>query len=628
MCGLLGVVSRSGAIDESRWRAAQRVQKHRGPDGHGDVRLELAPWTVQLAHQRLAVIDLTEAGRQPMTLPEDAGAGVLVYNGELYNYQELRQELESEGVDFLTRTDSEVLFRALRRWGPAEALRRCNGMWAFAWFDPLHRSLWLSRDRAGEKPLYILREGAVLHFASELKGLLALVHRRLPLDRQSIGEFLTQNLLDAGPGCLLQGVERVPAASLMRVDLAGKDLAFETQKYWFPPQAEQAPDSNVAVQEELRELLLDATRIRLRSDVPVGVLLSGGIDSSAIAAATDKVVGPRGELNLLSMVSGDGRFDESVHIDRASRALARTPQKVQLDLAPNSAFQLLEQAIWHNDAPVGSFSNVAHLLLMRRARELGVTVVLSGQGADELLCGYRKYLGFYLQSLARSQRWAEAGRVSLSFLCQRTVLKQFSFAEGKRYLPSWMQRRGTDIRGDSLRDFKPQQLGLALGSGVRDRQIADLEKFSVPTLTHFEDRMSMAASREIRLPFLDVRIMDLLLSLPTHYKLKSGWTKHVLRKAVEPWLPPEIVWRRDKQGFINPESEWLKHELRSRVEAYFAPDALIFQHRLVDRQVLESKYAEFCRQPARGGGIWFREIFNPLSLEIWLRQFHANVALP
>ncbi len=628
MCGVMGAISRSGPVDSRRWEDAQRIQHHRGPDGQGEVQLLANGWTVQFAHQRLAIIDLSAAGHQPMSLDDDPDAGVLVFNGELYNYRELRAELQGLGVCFSTSSDSEVLLRALRHWGIREALARFNGMWAFAWLEPVSRCLWLSRDRAGEKPLYFFHGSDGFYFASELKGLLTLTGGRYTLHTQSVGEFLVQNLLDAGPGCLLDGIERVPAAALMRLDLSGSHLELRAERYWSAPRGEISGDAARSPEECLRELFLDAVQIRLRSDVPVGVLLSGGIDSSAIAAAAHRIVGVGGELNLLSMVSGNPRFDESVHIDRVARALGREPCKVLLDLQPGTAFPLLEQAVWHNDAPVGSFSNVAHLLLMRKARELGVTVVLSGQGADEMLCGYRKYLGFYVQELLRARRWSAATRLLWSFFRRGTVLSQFSVAEGRRYLPRWMRSNDVDLRGEQLRDFVPHTLGLPAGTSVGDRQIDDLERFSIPTLNHFEDRMSMSESREIRLPFLDVRLMEFLLGLPTQEKLGSGWTKHVMRRAIAPWLPAEVVWRRDKQGFINPESEWMKRELRPKVEEYFAPDALIFRHRLVDREKLLTRYASFCAQPAVGGAIWFREIFNPLSLEIWLRRFEASIAAP
>jgi asparagine synthase (glutamine-hydrolysing) len=560
-----------------------------------------------------------------------ATSGLLVFNGEIYNYLELRAELEELGEQFLSRSDTEVLLKALCRWGPEQTVQRLNGMWAFAWLEPGGSRLWLSRDRAGEKPLYWHCGEGGLYFSSEVKALLTLAGRRFALNLQVVGQFLLQSLVDTGLGSLFSGIEQVPAASLGVVDLSRDPPVPSFKGYWEPRSTEEgAPPELDSRIEILRETFLDAVRLRLRSDVPVGILLSGGVDSSAIAAAAHRLVPSDAPLNLLSAVSGQAQFDESPFIERVARHLGRPVTRVSLDedVGSGRLFGEIESAIWHNDAPIGSLSNVMHRRLMAAARKHGITVVLSGQGADELLCGYKKYLGFHLQHLVRSGRYRDAVATAWRFWRNGTVIAQFRLAEAKRYLPWWLRRAQGDLRGPALAGYRPLGLGLPPGADVRARQVADLQALSIPVLTHFEDRMSMAESREVRLPFLDPRLMEMLISMPTELKLRDGWTKYVMRKAIEPWLPPEIVWRKDKQGFVNPEAEWLKRELRDQVLSYFAPDALLFRFGLVDRRALLSRYNAYARQPPGRGAVWFRDIFNPLALEIWLRRFEPFISQP
>jgi asparagine synthase (glutamine-hydrolysing) len=629
MCGILGFLGAPGALPESAWAAAGLVQAHRGPDDRGSVSLNLCGRELRLAHQRLSIIDLSAAGHQPMG--DSTGLGWIVFNGEIYNYPELREELIRAGRPLGASGDTGVLLNALAQWGARAAVERLNGMWSFAWLEPGGRRLWLARDRAGEKPLYWTRDERGLYFASEVKTLLTLTGRRRTIDAQAVGQFLVQSIVDCGQGSFFSGIEQIPAATLAAVDLTDPSPVPRPIRYWQPRVREQGPKTALPQRiADLRETFLDAVRLRLRSDVPVGILLSGGLDSSAIAAAAHRVVGPHADLHLLSAVSADRRFDESTHIDRVAAALGRPVTRVSLDgvVSGQSLIAELEQATWYNDAPIGSLSNLAHRRLMASARGLGVTVLLSGQGADELLCGYKKYLGFYLQQLMREGRAVMAMRVAWQFWRNGTVLNQFNLAEAKRYLPAWLRPRQLDLRGPALREFKPLAMGLAAGADVRERQAADLATFSIPVLTHFEDRMSMSEGREIRLPFLDPRLIDQLIAAPAALKLHHGWTKYLMRRAVEPWLPPEIVWRKDKQGFVNPESEWLKGGLREQVLGYFEPDSLLFRYGLVDRRALLQTFETYARQPPGRGSVWFRDIFNPFALEVWLRRFESYLSSP
>jgi len=583
-----------------------------------------------LAHQRLAIIDLSAAGHQPMSYRE--GLGSIVYNGELYNYLELREELRRAGESFSTQTDTEVLLAALYRWGIAEALAKFNWMGAFAWLDLRNNRLTLARDPGSEKPLYYFADSARFIFSSELKTLLTLAGRRFSLEKDVVGRFIHQGLSDTSTRTIFQEIFRLAAASYLELDLANVKLAIEPRSYSPPGYGADAENLSLGeCIEEVRRLLIDSVRIRLRSDVPVGVLLSGGIDSSAIASIAHHLrVDDRGP-ELLSAVSEDPTFDETYFIAAMERHLNQRAQRAVLKASAKTLVDDLSLINWINDEPVTGMSALGHYRLMECARLRGVTVVMSGQGADELFLGYRKFLGFYLHSLIRQRRIGKAMAVLAGFVANRSVINQFDFADAKRYVPllNKLARLRTgendDLDGEWLRGWQPVELGLGFRS-LAERQVADIRELSVPALCHYEDRMSMALGREIRLPFLDPRLVDLLVRVPADYKLRRGWTKYCLREAMRTFLPPLITWRKDKKGFSNPQSEWLKHELSAPVMDAFSRDSCLSRHGILTSATLLRKYARYCRQPPGRGALWYREIFAPLSLELWMRRYSAWIA--
>ena len=556
-----------------------------------------------------------------------SGRQVLVYNGEVYNYLELRRELEGLGVQFRSRCDTEVVLHALQVWGEG-AFARFNGMWGLAWLDQDAGELLLSRDRLGVKPLYWHRSDGQVLFASEIKGILAGSEHRFAVDHAVVARYLQQSQLDAQEQTFFAGIEALPPGHWARFDLrSSAGLNPSLHRYWSPPDQETQRDGIPPSFEAVRETFMDSVRLRLRSDVPVGVLLSGGLDSSAIAVATQHATGRSADLHLLSIVSDDPRYSEAPFIDRMAAHLGTAARTSRVRLTAHEAFALLDRVTWFNDEPPGGLSTVAHYLLMQRAKDLGVTVILCGQGADELLCGYLKYWGFYLQSLYRRGHWLAALKVLGDLTRQGTVIRQFRVSEAKRYLPGMLRPAEIDIRGRRLKEsHSPLQIGLGR-AGVVARQLADLCRLSVPALLHYEDRMSMALAREIRVPFLDYRLVTLLLPLAPHWKLRDGWSKWVFRKAMEPYLPKEITWRRDKQPFVIPQSEWLKSELHSRVRALLDNELLTSACGLVDQPALQRRYAAFCRQPPDRGPISFKDIFHPIALELWMRRFESYLQL-
>ena len=624
MCGIAGIVSTGPdpSLNERLGRMIA-IQAHRGPDGRGTWAGCVGDVRVGLASARLAILDLRHAAGQPMTCED--GRHVLVYNGEVYNYPELRAELEGLGTRFRTSGDTEVVLQALVRWGPA-AFEKFNGMWGLAWLDRQTGSLVLSRDRLGVKPLYWHRDGEWLLFASEIKGILVGAGKRFAVNRAAVVRYLIQSQLDAQSPTFFAGIEAVPAGHYVQFALRRHDLDGKPRRHWTVPEY-PLTDGRPPDIEAIRETFHDAVRIRLRSDVPVGVLLSGGLDSSSIAAAVRRALGDGVDLRLFSMVSDEPRYSEAPFIERMAAHLGTGTVIGHVRLDPHEAFRALDVVSWHNDEPIGSFSTVAHFLLMRLAKELGVTVILCGQGGDELLCGYLKYWGFYLQSLVQARRWGAAARVAAEVTWRGTVLPYVRLNEGKRYLPAALRPKDIDIRGPRLRESdSPLTLGLGEG-GLVARQRDDLCRLSLPVLLHYEDRMSMALSREIRLPFLDHRVVSLLLPLAPQWKLRDGWSKWVFRKAMERELPREIAWRKDKQGFDNPQSQWLRGELRSDVETLLGQELLTARAGLIDPAALRQRYNAYRRQGTDRGAMSFKDIFNPLALEIWARRFEPFLAL-
>lgn len=361
--------------------------------------------------------------------------------------------------------------------------------------------------------------------------------------------------------------------------------------------------------------------------MPVGLLLSGGLDSSAIAAFAVGQLKSGGDLTFISAVSDDPQSDESPFIHTVASHLRRPVREVRLELPTQEILSLVAKVTEQCDEPIGSFACVAQNLLMRRARELGVTVLLSGQGADEVFCGYRKYAAFQVQALLRAGRWLTAARLIAGFLREGTVLNQFSLADARRYLPPALTPRLPSVAGPALADARLLCPPLGNRRDPRDRQRADVESLSVPALTHWEDRNSMAWSCEVRNPFLDYRVVKFGINLPMSLKIRRGWTKYVLRRAIEGRLPSSIVWRRDKRGFSTPEARILRRELRDRVGEIVAPDAEMVRRGLVRADQVRSCFAQFLEaRSALTQRVASREIFQLLSLELWLRAYRDNLS--
>jgi asparagine synthase (glutamine-hydrolysing) len=578
MCGIAGMLWKEPAQGQSLTEPL-RLLRHRGPDDHGWLSLtrhrirrgrgnpDVRKADAVLLHRRLSILDLSDAGWQPMSSADDRFH--LVFNGEIYNYLELRGELEALGHIFHSRSDSEVLLQALVHWG-REALTRLVGMFALAVLDTQARTLLLARDYFGIKPLYYSHLPGGLAFASEIKALLDLPGLKRRVNPHRIYDYLRFGLTDHGGQTLFAQIRQVPAAHFLEVSLDHPDQV-NIERYWAVDLDDIIELPLAEASQRLRELFLESVRLHLRSDVPVGAALSGGIDSSAIVAAM-RHLEPRLDLHAFSYIADDAAVSEERWIDTAGGAARAVIHKVQP--APEELVEDLDRLVYQQDEPFGSTSIYAQDRVFRLAREAGITVMLDGQGADEMLAGYRPYLAARLASLLRQGRlgsaysfWQRAATVPGSGGRQRLLLHAGSLAlprrlkiwamrlAGKSRMPPWLNEKWFTREGVKAR---PRLSAPAAGEILRGELQQSVAETSLPMLLRYEDRNSMAYSIESRVPFLTPALVSFVLRLPEEHLIsRDGTSKNVFRLAMRGLVPDTVLDRKDKVGFATPEKRWL-----------------------------------------------------------------------
>jgi asparagine synthase (glutamine-hydrolysing) len=550
MCGIAGAVG--PPVSPHLATSVLERLAHRGPDAEGS-------WQrgdVWLGFRRLAVLDLRAVANQPMV--DEVSGVAIVFNGEIYNFVELRDELRAGGQRFRTTGDTEVLLRGYLVWGD-RVVDRLNGMFAFAVHDPRRDGVLLGRDRFGEKPLHVASDGeGRWWFASEIGALLAAGAGSRRADAGRVAAFLAVGDVEDPSSSFVAGIRQVEPGTLVRLT---RDGATTVRRWWSLDsvfggrRAEPTP-------EEVREALDNAVRVRLRSDVEVGTSLSGGLDSSSVVAAVRAVDGTRRIHAFTASFPGDP-LDEWHHAERVATAFGVQLHRVEPTV--RGFLDDLDRLVAHQGGPFESPTVYAQWCVMREAGRAGVTVLLDGQGADETWGGYPKYAGFALLDdvlrarVGRAARawwaWRNQGGLPRADLVQAGAL--LAPPAFRRAMVSAITRRRTGPALDGTGAADPF-VGLT-GRGLLARsRSADLTRVVLPRLLRYADRNSMAWGREVRLPFLDPSVVGLGLSSRWHDDLAQGWTKLALRRAVADRLPAENVWRRDKIAYQVPDEVWLR----------------------------------------------------------------------
>lgn len=626
MCGITGGYWRSAPVSlDDAVRRSLAALARRGPDHFAHDLHSMGGGVLVLGHTRLSIIDLSSAGQQPMYSAD--GRFGLVFNGEIYNYLELREELQSLGVCFHTHSDTEVLLVGWIYWGRA-VLSRLKGMFAFVVFDRQQGTLTCVRDAFGIKPFFYALEDNVFIFASELPALRALKHEKSELNWQRAYDYLVHGEYDFGDHCFVQGVRSLQPGQLFTVDLSSLQVS-DPETWWRPSIAQDDSWSFADASACLREKFLDNIRLHMRSDVPLGAALSGGIDSSAIVCAM-RHLEPDADIHTFSYIARDSLVSEEGWVDRVNQHVQATPHKVVV-----SASELakdLEDLISTQGEPFGSTSIYAQYRVFKLAKEHGITVTLEGQGADEMLGGYNGYPGQRIRSLIEQGSYSQAldflnawsrwpGRSRVEGL--KRVVGEYSHGRlhdllrslnGMKSVPEWIRPGPLRESGVHLGHPTSSTLEVLPGRRMMASLAESLTQRGLLGLLRHGDRNSMRFSVESRVPFLTTDMADFMLSLPESYLVSpQGETKHLLRSALRGIVPDAVLDRRDKIGFATPEQKWLM-EMADTVRLWLEED--------LDLPFLDqAKLLEHFEQIVTGRRPYSWQVWRWINFAHWYKSF-------
>ncbi|MBA4139529.1 MAG: asparagine synthase (glutamine-hydrolyzing), partial [Segetibacter sp.] len=566
MCGIAGIISLNpNDLSKQRLQKMTDTIAHRGPEGEGYWINDSG--NIGFGHRRLCIIDLSDTGAQPMYYLDRY---TIVYNGEIYNYLELKQILQQHGYTFRSSGDTEVILAAYDFYGQ-DCLQQFDGMFAFALWDERDKILFCARDRFGEKPFYFCRHNEALLFASEMKALWAAGAPR-EMNNTMLLNYLTlgYTINPADNSCTFyKNIYQLPPANflLIELDQNKKEVSSSFSTYWDLDKETIINIPENKATEQFEDLLRTSVKRRLRSDVAVGTSLSGGLDSSSIASIMQSFLSGTNSHAAFSAVFPRFEKDESKYIELAANKLSiksfiTTP-------TADGFINDLEKLFYHQEEPFQSASIYAQYKVYGLAKENGVTVLLDGQGADETLAGYHKYYHWYWQELIAKHQWKTASdeihsakslgvnvdwnwkNYLASYLPGLTARQLEKKAYKQTYHPD-ISREFRKHNADKKTFYKP------VVDKLNDILYFNSMQFGLQELLRYADRNSMAHSREVRLPFLNHDLVQFIFSLPSSYKIRNGWTKWILRETMHEQLPNEIVWRKDKVGFEPPQQQWMQ----------------------------------------------------------------------
>jgi asparagine synthase (glutamine-hydrolysing) len=621
MCGICGVFTLNGtAVDRALVRQMSATLAHRGPDGSGT----FVSGPIGLGHRRLSIIDL-EGGAQPFG--SDDGKLRVVFNGEIYNFIELREELINKGHTFRTRSDTEVIIHGYEEWG-INVVEKFNGIFAFALWDENKEQLLLARDHLGVKPLYYTTIGQRFLFASEIKALLADPQCPREVNFKGLGQLFTLRYVPS-PATLFRAINKLPPGHLMLVASSGITI----RRYWnWTPQLAEADETELV--ERYQSLLQDAVRLQMRSDVPVGLFLSSGIDSNALLAIMSAQV----DRPVHTFTIGFEQGERSNETDEARVVASRYgADHTEMIVGPRDYEGYYERYLWDLEEPVGNETAAAFYFVSLIARQK-VKVVLTGQGADEPWAGYDRYKGVKL-----SQIYSRLPNFVTGYMV-RPLVGRFSSNEKVRRAAESLDEQDLLSRfvkiysfytsGMKQKLFQPwireeiSMDGIEAREGLRQLQadVAGLDpltqmlyidtRASLPDdLLMVSDKTSMANSLEARVPYLDYRVVEFIESLPPRLKLRGMQGKYLHKKALEKWLPREVIQRK-KKGFANPINQWLRASMQ-----HYVGDCLLSDSSATRRYFNQDYIRSLVAQHQAGEQNYLRHIYLLISFELWHQKF-------
>jgi asparagine synthase (glutamine-hydrolysing) len=578
MCGITGIFCQK--IPENidiRLNNAISKMANRGPDDQGRESYTIANGMLSFGHTRLSIIDLSDGGHQPMQTPD--GRYSIVYNGEIYNYLELREELKNIGYIFVSDSDTEVLLHAWVEWGHS-CLKRLIGMFSFAVFDTVTKELTCTRDAYGIKPFYYSMKGSNFSFASEIPALLELLDEEPSLNMQLTFDYLNFGIYDKGMSTFYNGIERLEPGHILSINLLDEKLTPRIERWWYPSIEQTSNLSFEDAAEKLREMFLKNMKLFLRSDVPIGAALSGGIDSSAVVCAM-RYLEPDLPINTFSYIAEKSSINEEKWVDVVNRHVNANSYKVTI--SSDELVNDLDDLIETQGEPFGNTSIYAQYRVFKLANENGIKVMLDGQGADESLAGYELFPGYpwqRIKSLLGTKKYLEFVQFVYSWfywpgrtrqLTAQTIklfLGAFSSQHTRSKLlnkfgvnscPEWLNKSYLEKNEILFDHHKQKKNDDHKGRNLMGQLRRELTGDILDRLLRYEDRNSMRWSIESRVPFLTTELSEFFLSLPEHYLISnSGQTKHVFREAMRGIVPDEILNRKDKIGFETPEHNLLR----------------------------------------------------------------------
>lgn len=554
MCGIAGIVNLSRTVvADGDIKSMTDKAAHRGPDGFGYYHDK----HLALGHRRLSILDLTPAGAQPMHFGDRY---VIVFNGEIYNYIEVRDILQSQGYQFQSGSDTEVILAAYDCWKD-ECVNYFNGMWSFCLYDRNAEQLFCSRDRFGVKPFYYSFTSDTFRFGSEIKQILA-DGRQSVVNMKVLANYLVLGMEDYDEETFFTNIYKLLPGHNLKFDL--KSNTFEIEKYY-----------SIAINKEIESFDLEksttlflnelkrSVTYRLRSDVKVGTCLSGGLDSSMIAAIASDIYSNESskKFTAITATSSDSANDETIY----AKSVAAKSDLDWITTEPSIAdfMNSINEVVKAQEEPFGSPSVFMQYFVMKKAAETGCPVLLDGQGGDETLLGYARYFPSYLMSLKGMKKvkgWIHSSKNS--GLSQLSILKSYFYFTNASVRMKRQLLRSDFLKKDFLNLVNSRLVAnlASTYSDIRKLQIYELTTTQLPHLLRYEDKNSMHFSIETRLPFLDYKLVELSLSLNNDFKIRDGYSKYILRRSSEGVLPPEISWRKNKIGFEAPSSVWLKEK--------------------------------------------------------------------